>query len=383
MKSPNDIAGELVRQWNNPNTREQRLLDPESWPVIMAIGKPSSTAINHQPDKVRDHLSLWQKVKTGKVHWADVKYRGAATAINIPTHWELAKPSEWIEASRNNDVQQAYDRLISIVSQVEPVFHSYLIRQRRWFDKPVATVLKAAQLAAMLQPGFAEGAPLRTLAIANIDTKFFEHNTLLIKQLLDLRFDGLASEMGLEAFLGAPDENSHWLLLADLDSGLLPFKQMRIRDSELATTGIPTQNILIVENETCLHRLPALANTIAILGAGLNLSWMKADWLASKNIAYWGDMDTWGMTMLARARKYQPELTRLLMDERVFNQYQKGRAVTEPSPSVHENCSMLTVDELDFMNLLANSERGRLEQEFLPEDVVHNAVQMWHAASTN
>ena len=34
---------------------------------------------------------------------------------------------------------------------------------------------------------------------------------------------------------------------------------------------------------------------------------------ANKQIAYWGDMDTWELTMLAKARSMQPGLAALLM----------------------------------------------------------------------
>ena len=115
---------------------------------------------------------------------------------------------------------------------------------------------KAAKLALILEPGFAQGVPLRSLGVANTDTKFFERNNPLIRQLLDIRFDGQATEQGLETFLDAQDDNHHWLLISDLDGALLPFRQIRVRDHELATAPLPAENILIVENEQCLHLLP-------------------------------------------------------------------------------------------------------------------------------
>jgi len=39
---------------------------------------------------------------------------------------------------------------------------------------------------------------------------------------------------------------------------------------------------------------------------------------AAKQIAYWGDMDTSGLTMLAKARSLQPGLTALLMSRELF-----------------------------------------------------------------
>ncbi|KEI72997.1 Wadjet anti-phage system protein JetD domain-containing protein [Endozoicomonas elysicola] len=376
MKSPHDIADELARQWKSADTREKRLLMKDSWPLKVSIGKPASGDINHHPEKIRQHFQQWRQVNTGEVIWNSASYRGMAESIEIPGHWLLSKPSEWIEASRCKTVKDEYQRLGTIIQQTSPIFHPYLIRQRRWFDKPVNEVIKTTELAMLLEPGFAQGVPLRSLGLANTDTKFFERNASLLRQLLDIRFDGLPSKLGLEAFLNAP-ESHHWLLIADLDGSFLPFQQLRVRDYELSTTPLPAANILIVENEQCLHLIPSLKNTIAILGAGLNLSWMKASWLHSKSIAYWGDMDSWGLTMLARARNHQPSLSALLMNQSVFDMFQEDRAVEEPVPSIHEDCTALKEEEQQFLNTLRALKRGRLEQEFLTAEVVHSELKHW------
>ena len=171
------------------------------------------------------------------------------------------------------------------------------------------------------------------------------------------------------------------MLISDLDWALLPFRQILVRDHELATAPLPTENILIVENEQCLHLLPAMKNTIAILGAGLNLAWMQAPWLKSKSVAYWGDMDSWGLTMLARARKHKPTLSALLMSQTLFEQYQKNRAVEEPSPSLNESSSTLTTEEQQFLDTLRSRKKGRLEQEFLPQEIVHSVLRKWHSTT--
>ncbi len=69
------------------------------------------------------------------------------------------------------------------------------------------------------------------------DSKFFERHASLLTALLDERFDGEASRQGLAGFLGALPEDDHWLLIAPLAPGLLPFAQMRVRASELLTTA--------------------------------------------------------------------------------------------------------------------------------------------------
>jgi hypothetical protein len=97
-----------------------------------------------------------------------------------------------------------------------------------------------------------------------------------------------------------------------------------------------------------------LPNTIAVLGSGLNLEWMNATWLKDRRIAYWGDIDTWGLVMLAAARRRQPHLEPLLMDRELFDAM----------------CSTLSVNE--------SRPAGRIEQEFLPRERVVAALERWH-----
>ena len=139
----------------------------------------------------------------------------------------------------------------------------------------------------------------------------------------------ISLDLGLEAFLGALVEGDHWLLLMDLDGSLLPFKKMRVRSSELRETTIPGERLLIIENESCQHQLPAIPRTIAVLGAGFDLSWTEADWLSTKQVAYWGDIDTWGLQLLARARKAIRRLDPLMMTCEIFERF-ADLAVAEP-----------------------------------------------------
>lgn len=210
------------------------------------------------------------------------------------------------------------------------------------------------------------------------DSKFFERHAGLLTALLDERFDGEVSRQGLADFLGALPEGDHWLLLAPLAPGLLPFARQRVRASELLTTPLPAHHILLVENERCLHQLPhPVPDTIAILGAGLNLGWLAAPWLQARNVAYWGDLDTWGLHMLATARSHRPQLRALLMDRTTFDAHQ-DRAVLEPSHAPPPlPGSLLLPAECALDGHLRALEKGRLEQEFLPVDIVHRAVHTW------
>lgn len=62
----------------------------------------------------------------------------------------------------------------------------------------------------------------------------------------------------------------------------------KVTTTELTSVDLPCSRILIVENEHCIHQLPQLPDTIAILGSGLDLQWLISPNLKSKSIGYWG-----------------------------------------------------------------------------------------------
>jgi hypothetical protein len=320
-------------------------------------------------------------VTTGEVIFEPLTFRGGAEPVEVPVAWRLRSPEEWIAATNDATIQHEHARAQHLIHATAPIFHRTLVRQRPLLTDPNPDdIIKAAQVALQLTPGYAQGRPLRSLSNLGVDTKFFERNRTLLLQLLDARFDGQPTDLGLETFLHALDEADHWLLVAPLSPGLLPFEQQRVRASELQSVPLPGTHLLIVENERSLHQLPHLPNTIAILGAGLNLQWMSAPWLRQKHIGYWGDMDTWGLTILAKARTLQPHLTALMMSQPLFDACNSA-AVAEHSPAPEQPPEDLTPAEQDFYRYLRTRERGRVEQEFLPREQVAATLTRWQQAT--
>ncbi len=362
------------------------LTESDAWPRRYPIGKPTASDLQTRPAEMREHATRWQSIRVGSVTWQEINYRASAEAIRMPTHWVFERPSDWIRGADDRQMDRDFALLEVLIMQSEPELHATIISRLRLLqNRSQEELVSAIRLAERLGPGEAQGRPLRLLAGHGIDTKFFERNRQLLIRLLDARFDGEATEQGLHHFLGAAPDGDHWLLVAPLRPGVLPFAQQQVRTRELATLAVsamPGTHILVVENRQCLHLLPPLGNTIAILGAGLDLDWLSSGWLAGKQVGYWGDIDTWGLTMLARARELCPALTALLMDKATFEQHGTGNAVAEPVIASDLPPSGLAEQERELYAELVSSERGRLEQEFLSPDTVRRALVAWHRATT-
>ena len=388
MRSPEQLAEQLARRWQRSDWREAHLLpNPGAWPLRLDVGAPSADSFRSASPALRQHLQAWRAVSErgpGSVQWTPRSYRGGAAPLDVPVQWTLERPSQALAAitrfavNGHAEIAADYQALVAVLAQVDAPFQRLLLRRLAlWRHLPTEQVATAARVALQLTPGCAAGKPLRALAVAGNDSKFFERHASLLKALLDERFDGEASRQGLSDFLGASPEGEHWVLVAPLDAGLLPFRRQRVPTSELQHSALPAQRILLVENERSLHQLPTpLPQTIAVLGSGLNLAWLTAPWLQACDVAYWGDIDTWGLAMLASARRHLPQLHALLMDRATFDAHAE-RAVAEPVQASELSQSGLLAHEVALAQHLRTLDKGRLEQEFLPAEAVACAVRQW------
>lgn len=371
----------MQRQWQRKAFRLEMLTRVDAWPKQYSIGIPSASDMTTLPSAIREHIANWQQISVGEITWSNVNYRSSSEPIRMPSHWILERPSDWVRATAVRQVAEDYDLLEALIGHAVPELRNALISNLKLLQgRSQDELLAAIELAGKLKPGEAQGRPLRLLAGHGVDTKFFERHRQLLIRLLDSRFGGEVSEQGLHSFLDATPDGEHWLLLAPLQQGLLPFKLQQVRAQELAalTPGsIQASRVLIVENRQCWHLLPELNDTIAILGSGLDLDWLTADWLKSKDVAYWGDIDTWGLAMLARARQYRPQLKALLMDQQTFDQHAGGNSVIESVKAGEEPPDALSADERSLYRELLTCEQGRLEQEYLPVEIVCEVLKEW------
>jgi hypothetical protein len=382
MKSPAELSQRFRRQWDLADNREQRLLHEDVWPMSLSIGKPTAEQFTRQTAEVRAHLQRWRAVSVGEIVWQTVAFRGGTDPVKLPTAWRVRNADEWVKATADPAIDREHATLKRLLAVADPLFRSVLVRQRSLLEgNSEEEILQCAALAMTLSVGCAEGRPLRALSGPGIDSKFIERHRALLIALLDARFEGQVSDVGLEAFLGALDINDHWLLVVALDPDLpVPFEQLRVRACELQRTALPGTDVLIVENESSLHQLGTLKDTVAVLGAGLNLEWLQGNWLKRRHIGYWGDLDSWGLLMLARARSHQTHVVPLLMTRAVFDAYAGDSAVPEPVAAGAAVPECLTSDEQALFAYLRNEPRGRLEQEFIPTNAVRDALRVWRSS---
>lgn len=216
---------------------------------------------------------------------------------------------------------------------------------------------------------------VRELPIA-VPTKFIEQNRSVLEPLLQslapesLRAEGetFAERLGLKT----PDSLVECRLLDDTLQPEWKFRQFTITVSDLPHLAeIPAGAVLITENRTNFLTLPALPATIAIQGQGYAVSRLaRADFLHSRRILYWGDLDAQGFEILALLRRTFPQTESILMDEETWDTHAALRHDGVRSRLRSDQLlGHLSVEESALYQTIC-ARNQRLEQEQIPQRYV-------------
>ena len=236
----------------------------------------------------------------------------------------------------------------SLGDDVRSPLISKLAAWEAWDD---ATVARFVSVVRWLRTHDASDYYVRELPIFGVDSKWVEaHRAVLTAVVGELTFRDKPVLMELRsldaslAFCGV----RHWSC---------PLSEL---------IDLPAHRVLFVENHHTFLALPDMPDTIAIFSSGLLAQVLakQLPWLASKEVLYWGDMDSYGFYILDTVRKYLPHTRSILMDIDTARDHD-ALAVEEPNPS-RFTPARLTSEEADALDYLrSHSSTGclRIEQE--------------------
>jgi hypothetical protein len=162
----------------------------------------------------------------------------------------------------------------------------------------------------------------RQIDVRGVDTKFIEARKVLLGELLDFVSPAHAVE---QSAIGAHQFELRYGLAAKpvlvrfrvLDTALAiaGLTDLTVPASEFAKLDIAASRVFIVENEVTGLAFPELAGSMLIFGGGYGIDRLAtAQWLCSRTVVYWGDIDTHGFAILDRLRALFPQTNSLLMD---------------------------------------------------------------------
>lgn len=209
---------------------------------------------------------------------------------------------------------------------------------------------------------------IRELPI-QVHTKFIENNKGIIRELLDIIImeyinDG---EKHFESRFGFKYDEPlvRFKVLDEAISRQLfgGINDLSIPISEFRHLSLPIQTVYVVENKINMLTFPMKNDSIVIWGHGFGVDIMKdVEWLKTKKIYYWGDLDAQGFQILSEFRTQFKHIQSFLMDRCTFDKYFEGDKGTMTNVE-KELC--LTKEE-NAMYIYLKENNYRLEQEKIP-----------------
>jgi|SRR5690554_98404 len=425
---PEDILEALKNKyWQNLRKLKSLLSGGQSFPLIVPLKPPRGNAAIQNISHFQNFVSSWkvfsqnsiqgsgQEISDSKstgceVIWEKRNFRSLAEQ-DVPTHLTISDVSSlacllgsdeesqlqnWLSKIRyifeqlssqslllqlNGHQTSSYEGSSSNTGSDQNLFQALIDHLETLDSFEQGDLELLVRLLPQMQKGMGRGCYLRALPVTFVDTKFIERNLRIIESVVTALVDRSVKDSGLMSWLDCKEKPKDWLLVKPLCEetrlllGGLPV--LRLSSDTLQDFELPARNILVIENEQSCLALSGFRDTIAVSGGGKNVSWMKAGWLAHKNVGYWGDIDSEGLAILSDARSKLSSVAPLMMDEQTIKAFEE-RMVPEPD-SVSKDPVSLTDKELAlFKGLRADQYAGkRLEQERLPMEYVAQHIDAW------
>ena len=218
---------------------------------------------------------------------------------------------------------------------------------------------------------------IRELPI-QVHTKFIENNKGLIRELLDIIImeyinDG---EKHFESRFGLKYDEPlvRFKVLDEAISRQLfgGINDLSIPISEFRHLSLPIQTVYVVENKINMLTFPMKNDSIVIWGHGFGVDIMKdVEWLKTKKIYYWGDLDAQGFQILSEIRTHFGQVESFLMDRETYEKFVKDADNGTETNVEKDLC--LTSEEKKMYEYLKENNR-RLEQEKISHEYLSTII---------
>lgn len=209
---------------------------------------------------------------------------------------------------------------------------------------------------------------IRELPI-KVHTKFVEQNKAIIRELLDII---IADHINVDEkqferrFNLRYDEQLVRFRILDKSICQQCFdgvEDLSVPLNQFQLLNLPIHTVYIVENKMNMLTFPGIDNSIVVWGHGFGVDVMRdVEWMKTKKIYYWGDLDAHGFQILSEIRTHFNQVESFLMDRATFDRFFEDDKGAETNVE-KELC--LTKEENEMFKYLKEN-NYRLEQEKIP-----------------
>jgi len=347
--------------------------DAPGWPQTFSLQSLTEKDVLRDLPGTREWVGSWRQWNApgGTVEWTPRRWSSGDQ--ELPSRLVLASPEEMAQIlGHDKSWSRAGERYAAWCTQFPRLAGSRAVARNCddvFIGYSDADFIRLTTLLQWLVDYPNSNLYLRQLPVADVDTKWVWPRRGIVRDLMRQLLDDV-EDVGFHALCGLradPARLRMRVLCPRLRARVGGLCDMEVPIAELAKLQLEPSISLVVENLNTGIALPDIDGAVAFMGLGLAVDQLNAiGWLrsASRHL-YWGDLDTHGFAILARARRRFPNTVSVLMDEDTLLAHRK-LWVQEPTPCRVEGPEGLSVAELGvYEGLRANrwGDRVRLEQE--------------------
>lgn len=347
------------------------------FPYRLRLRAPRASELGSRYDDVRAWLKALEAASRQHsgvgfdVDWQDINTR-ALGRNRMPTAITLPSIDDALALiGKQGEAGQALVFADAILSRY-PALADWVLRKPHQLLNHAGAWRQILDVIGWMAANPRSGVYLRQIDVAGVDTKFIEHHKALLTELLDILLPREAIDetmTGVARFeprygLKTKPASIRFRLL-DTNIAVANLTDLTVPTEEFAALELAAKHAFIVENEITFLAFPPVADGLVIFGGGYGVDRLaSARWLGTRNLLYWGDIDTHGFVILDRLRCYFPAARSLLMDRATLLAHQDHWSL-EPAPFTGE-LERLYAEEHALFDDLRRERLGRgvrLEQE--------------------
>jgi hypothetical protein len=389
MITPSEIRTKAQKLWDSGRILQDAWETGDLFPYEIPFRKPNAAAQTEQFAQVRDWLSALKQASHEakgygyRIGYREVQHRQLGTQL-LPHTLSFDTRDDLLRFIQKKPVFPALYQTGLETAAEFPVLRDWLLKYPTKLMEHHSVWLALLAVCRYFLHHPRPARYLRELDIPGVDSKFIGQHKAILSELLDAVLPETAidpdstglRQYGFERRYGLKYDEP-LLRLRLLDNALSPMAgvtDVSLPVSQLAQWEIPCQRVFITENKTNGLSFPATAHAIVIFGLGYGVDALaEIPWLHTRQLVYWGDLDTHGFSILSRMRRHFPHTQSWLMDAQTLQQY-AHLCVEEPENArCADILQHLQPAELALYQQLQQTHQ-RLEQERLPMKHVQQSL---------
>jgi hypothetical protein len=322
--TPAGVRSQVQKLWERGIVLAALAAGEELFPRRLLLKGPTSKELTERFAEVRDWIAeIKGAAKFYRIEWRQVNHR-ILGANSLPEEIWIDSLADALGLIGKSREAEKFAALLELIRERQPELLPWLTRKPLRALNLADAWPRLLEIVIWLRKYPRPALYLRQVDLPGVHSKFIEEHRSVLAELFDLVLstDGIDLTAGVNAFCrryGFRDKPLRLRFrLLDPSLALLPTgtdQDLTVTGDTFARLDLPVRRVFITENEINFLAFPQVEKSLVIFGAGYGFaSLAAAKWLQSRQIHYWGDLDTHGFAILDQLRAHFPDATSFLMD---------------------------------------------------------------------